>query len=482
MARSEGSSQGGLSTIQMQALTSHLEKLYDQKLEEIHERTNQMGNQIVNRQATPNNSRRDEQSNEGGESQFEEEEDNEEEQPRRRKPNQNNHRRHRNIKEEDLGGIKIKVPSFQGKSDLEAYLEWEMRVDQIFSCQSYLKGKKVKLVALEFTNYALVWWDQMQKKRARYGERPVRTWEEMKAIMRSRFVPSYFYGEIYNKLQHLSQGSNIVDDYHKEMEMTMIKANILENQEAIMARFLNGLNCGIANVVEMCQYVKLQEMVYQAIKVEKQLKRRNSLKKNYNSSSFLWKNNSMKEVIVEANPSKNQDIKCFKYLGRGNIVSQCYNKKIVIMKDNGEVETKEKSDNDLMSSLGNDNEELPHDRDLLVVRRVLNMQEKGKDETQRENIFHIRCLVQGKMCSMIIDGGSCTNVASTTLVANLNLQNSKHHKPYKLQWLSDIGEVKVDKQVSISFSIEKYKDEVLCDLFPMEVGHILLGRPWQFDR
>ena len=34
----------------------------------------------------------------------------------------------------------------------------------------------------------------------------------------------------------------------------------------------------------------------------------------------------------------------------------------------------------------------------------------------------------------------------------------------------------------ISFSIEKYKDEVLCDVAPMHAGHILLGRPWQFDR
>ncbi|RDX89060.1 hypothetical protein CR513_29260, partial [Mucuna pruriens] len=45
-------------------------------------------------------------------------------------------------------------------------------------------------------------------------------------------------------------------------------ANILEDQEATMARFLNGLNCGIVNVVEIYQYVELQEMMHQAIKVE----------------------------------------------------------------------------------------------------------------------------------------------------------------------------------------------------------------------
>ena len=34
----------------------------------------------------------------------------------------------------------------------------------------------------------------------------------------------------------------------------------------------------------------------------------------------------------------------------------------------------------------------------------------------------------------------------------------------------------------VSFSIGRYKDEVLCDVVSMHAGHILLGRLWQFDR
>ncbi|RDX97617.1 hypothetical protein CR513_19596, partial [Mucuna pruriens] len=83
-----------------------------------------------------------------------------------------------------------------------------MCVVKIFSCQSYSEGKKVKLVALEFTDYTL-------KERTRYGERSIRTWDEMKAIMRRRFVLSYFHRELHNKLQCLSQGSKGVDDYQK---------------------------------------------------------------------------------------------------------------------------------------------------------------------------------------------------------------------------------------------------------------------------
>ena len=40
---------------------------------------------------------------------------------------------------------------------------------------------------------------------------------------------------------------------------------------------------------------------------------------------------------------------------------------------------------------------------------------------------------------MISDGGSCTNVASTTMVEKLGMPTSKHPRPYKLQWLNDSG-------------------------------------------
>ena len=83
---------------------------------------------------------------------------------------------------------------------------------------------------------------------------------------------------------------------------------------------------------------------------------------------------------------------------------------------------------------------------------------------------------------MIIDGGSCTNVASTTLVEKLGLPLQKHPRAYKLQWLIECGEVKVNKQVLVNFAIGRYCDEVLCDVVPMHAGHILLGRPWQYDR
>ncbi|KAF7802050.1 hypothetical protein G2W53_041161 [Senna tora] len=100
----------------------------------------------------------------------------------------------------------------------------------------------------------------------------------------------------------------------------------------------------------------------------------------------------------------------------------------------------------------------------------------------RGKTFFALVVLLKTVCRLIIDGGSVTNVASTTMVEKLNLPTIRHPRPYKLQWSNECGEIKVDKQVLVSFSIDKYCDEILCDVVPMHAGHILLGRPWELDR
>uniref|UniRef100_A0A2N9GT25 CCHC-type domain-containing protein n=1 Tax=Fagus sylvatica TaxID=28930 RepID=A0A2N9GT25_FAGSY len=263
----------------------------------------------------------------------------------------------------NLGSIKMKIPSFQGRTDPEVYLEWEKKIDLVFDCHNYSEEKKVKLA-----------------------------------------------------------GSRSVEDYHKEMEVAMIRAN---------------------------HYVEIEDMVHMAMKVERQLKRKGTAR--YTSvSSTTWKSKwdrndpaeakrkteppkgkdegTSNKPKVESQPSRNRDIKCFKCLGSGHIASQCPNRRVMIMRDNGEVMTESEDDSDGMPELvdasDDDGVVYPVTGESLVARRALNTHIKVDDaEQQRENIFHTRCHVNNK-----------------------------------------------------------YKDEVLCDVAPMHAGHILLGRPWQFDR
>ena len=90
----------------------------------------------------------------------------------------------------------------------------------------------------------------------------------MKRVLRERFVLSYYGRDLHNKLQRLIQGNRSVDEYYKGIEISLIRAQIEESQEATMARFLHGLNREIQDFVELHHYASLEDLIHQAIKVE----------------------------------------------------------------------------------------------------------------------------------------------------------------------------------------------------------------------
>jgi hypothetical protein len=112
---------------------------------------------------------------------------------------------------------------------------------------------------------------------------------------------------------------------------------------------------------------------------------------------------------------------------------------------------------------------------------VLSGQIEKAEQNQRHTLFQTKCVIKEHSCCLIIDGGSCNNLASSDMVEKLALTTKPHPHPYHIRWLNNSGKVKVTKLVRIDFSIGSYHDVVECDVVPMEACHILLGRPWQFD-
>ena len=78
-----------------------------------------------------------------------------------------------------LGRVKVKFPAFEGKCDPDAYMDWETKIEQIWSCHDFSEPRKVQLAALEFNGFALTWWDHIVKERQRNLDPPVQSWEQI---------------------------------------------------------------------------------------------------------------------------------------------------------------------------------------------------------------------------------------------------------------------------------------------------------------
>ena len=72
---------------------------------------------------------------------------------------------------------KIIIPKFNGANDPEAYLAWEMKLDQIFNSYDYEDDDKVLMPSFEFEGYAMNWWNQITVDIARRRGLPISTWE-----------------------------------------------------------------------------------------------------------------------------------------------------------------------------------------------------------------------------------------------------------------------------------------------------------------
>jgi hypothetical protein len=154
----------------------------------------------------------------------------------------------------------------------------------------------------------------------------------------------------------------------------------------------------------------------------------------------------------------------------------CSSKRVLVVRDDGEYSSTSDFDEDTLSLLaayhaGNDDHPEEHigtgDTDhyeSLIVQRVLSTQMERVEQNQRHTLFQTKCVIKKWSCRMIIDGGSCNNLASSDMVDKLALTTEPHPRPYHIQWLNNSGKAKVTKLVRINFSIAHIVMLYLCKL------------------
>jgi len=153
----DGEQQQNLPNIQIQALMGEMRRMMRIEMERVHDRLDRVeGGRL--RQADINHNRQRERApHRRWRNEEEEYHDDFDEGEGFNMGNRRQEEYHRRDREDNsLGSIKMNIPSFQGKNDPEAYLDWERKVELVFDCHNYSEEKKVKIAAIEFTDYAIV--------------------------------------------------------------------------------------------------------------------------------------------------------------------------------------------------------------------------------------------------------------------------------------------------------------------------------------
>ena len=292
----------------------------------------------------------------------------------------------------------------------------------------------------------------------------MKEWVKMKEKMRNQFLPFNYTQDLYKNLHNLRQHGT-VDEYTEKFYQLVARVDINETKEQMVARYLSGLKLPIQESLSLHSIWTVSEAYNRALMVEKQFSRRSFAQSQPfgetkpNGTNFGGKfsrptthpfqqdkasNAISTPVNIVKQPLKQPPIfsfKCYKCGEAGHKATDC-KKSGPIMTNKGkalmleELEMQEVTnyplyDEDNAEIIGRDSKE-GVGLELVMKRTLLAPKKDNNEEWLRSNIFHSTCNIGGRVCYLVIDGGSYENVVSQEVVDKLGLQTELHPQPYKL--------------------------------------------------
>ena len=106
--------------------------------------------------------------------------------------------------------------------------------------------------------------------------------------------------------------------------------------------------------------------------------------------------------------------------------------------------------------------------------------ESGTDDPFRTSIFSTFTKIADSIIKILVDSGSVVNAVAAASIPTLGLRPEIHPIPYKAMWINDVS-LAVTHRCLVPLRVAGYEAKVWCDVLPMGVGSILLGRPWLYD-
>jgi hypothetical protein len=100
------------------------------------------------------------------------------------------------------------------------------------------------------------------------------------------------------------------------------------------------------------------------------------------------------------------------------------------------------------------------------------------DPEEGECLFHSHIWVKRTPLHFIVESDNKKNLISAEVVKHLGLSTTPHPQPYNIGWLHQGRDLRVSQQCHLSYGIQPFKDEVVCDVSPLDVCDVVLVQPY----
>lgn len=168
--------------------------------------------------------------------------------------------------------MKLEVPTYDGKIDIEGFLDYIVVVEDFFECMKIPESQQVKLVSYKLKGGAASWWRQTVHNRRLRGEAAITSWSLMRRLMKARFLPFDYAQKLFQSYQLCSQNRRPIDEYTQEFYRFGSRVNLSETEVQQVSRYLSGLDPELKEVLYLHPISMVTDAVSLAQKIEPQPK------------------------------------------------------------------------------------------------------------------------------------------------------------------------------------------------------------------
>ena len=413
-----------------------------------------------------------------------------------------------------LRNIRLDAPTFEGSLDPKVYIDWEADMDQYFDWYDMSEERRFKFAKIRLVRQARLYWGNIKCIAMQRGDLPIVTWRDMKRKLREKYLPMSYQQRLLDQWQRLTQGNKTVSEYVAKFDEFVMRCNVVESEAATLSRFRSGLNDDIKGELFLREVHDLDQ-AYQVAMDYERFQRRATFRRpepiRFNppvsrpssvpgttnrprsSSNPTPRTNPAISPIPREDKGKSPEVRgerervCYKCRKPGHFVSQCPSRALHIGEaEEGESEPLENDEEevyeagDCLADEYEGDEENVDSSDVLGVVRCIMTQTKEQEDWRRTSILHTFVKIGEKVCKIVIDSGSCVNAISTSAAKSLGLPTEPHPNPYKVSWI-DSTSIPIKQRCQVRIQLQSYQERIWCDVLPMGVSSIILGRPWLFD-